>query len=332
MKVAWVHSFNRKANENAGIFMFQLMEHIKNRDIEVEEFYTGKIGILSFWKIVNNLKKVTNGYDIIHAQYGSGCGLVSSLLAGKKLLTLRGSDWYISKKSSNIVKFIHTRLSVLMTKLSLNRFHAIITMSKRMTDELINSGLKIPVYTIMDGIDLIKFSPRNKETERRNYNDDGKNYWILFSSVVNNNPLKRFELAKQAFELVKKKIPNIELKFMSGIPHDKCPSFIACCDVVLLTSTHEGWPNIIKESLALNKPFVSTNVSDLKDIARNESSCTIVEEASEEIMVNEMSKGIQNAIEHLKVNKLNLRKYVDQMNIEVISDQIIETYKTLLSK
>jgi teichuronic acid biosynthesis glycosyltransferase TuaC len=40
-------------------------------------------------------------------------------------------------------------------------------------------------------------------------------------------------------------------------------------DVLLLTSYHEGSPNVVKEAMACNCPIVSSDVGDVKEIISN---------------------------------------------------------------
>lgn len=328
MRVVWVHSFDRNSNQNSGVFMFQLLDHLRQKGWDIKEVYTGKIGLFSFFKVLRHLSKETKGYDVVHAQYGSGCGLVTSFLKGKKLLTLRGSDWYVSKKVNSFKEYIHTRLAVGMTKMSLRKYNAIITMSKKMTAELKKTSSKKKIYTVMDGIDLIKFASRSRNSARQSLGQDkDSNPWVLFSSVAENNPLKRFNLANAAYEMAKREIPNLNLKFMNGISHDKVPDFVASSNVVLLTSTHEGWPNIIKEGLSLNIPFVSTDVSDLKEIAKNEETCTVVAEDDENVMIENLAKGIVKAINF--TDEYDLRKYTHEMDMNFISEELIKIYQNL---
>ena len=328
MKIAWVHSFDKKANKNAGVFMFQLLEDISKKGFIVDEFYTGKINLFSIIPVFFKLRRKLKNYDLIHAQYGSGCGLVVSFLKGPKILTLRGSDWYISKKSNNIREYIHTRLSVYMTYFSIYRYEKVITMSKKMGNEFKNKfpQLESKVYTIMDGIDLMKFTPKNRFEERlKFFKTEDKSPWVLFSSVDDHNPLKRHYLAKKAFNIAKEKEPDLKLKFMNNIAHNDVPSFISCSNVIILTSTHEGWPNIIKEGLALNVPFVSSNVSDLKTIAVVEESCTVVDEEKDEFLfASKLADGILNAI---KNENQDLRKHTKEMQIDCAIDHIINIYK-----
>jgi teichuronic acid biosynthesis glycosyltransferase TuaC len=48
-------------------------------------------------------------------------------------------------------------------------------------------------------------------------------------------------------------------------------------DALLLTSLHEGSPNVVKEALAVNLPVVSTNVGDVPDRIRGIPGSTLLE-------------------------------------------------------
>ena len=61
------------------------------------------------------------------------------------------------------------------------------------------------------------------------------------------------------------------------------PSVVSECDLILITSVYEGWPNCIKEALACNVPFIATDVSDLSEIAKRHSNCRIAEPNPESI-------------------------------------------------
>lgn len=328
MKIVWVHSFNQKENQNAGIFMFQLLEEMRAKGFDIKEVYTGKINVFSFFKVYRYLLKETHNHDLIHAQYGSGCGLLTSLLPGKKILTLRGSDWYITKKVTSWREFLHTRLAVGMTKFSLSRFASIITMSNKMSAEISKISKTFKVFTLMDGIDLDKFSIRTRSEARLALGcENDQNPWVLFSSVAEKNSLKRFHLAHEAFLLAKKQIPNLQLKFMNGVSHHMVPNYVAASDVILLTSTHEGWPNIIKEGLSMNIPFVATDVSDLREIANAENTCTVVEEHKESMMVEQLAQGIIKSINSSE--KPHLRKYTESMGMDAITKSLIKIYQNI---
>lgn len=92
---------------------------------------------------------------------------------------------------------------------------------------------------------------------------------------MTDNALKRKGLAEAAIAHARREVPDIVVRFMNGVPHTDVPLHLSAADAVILTSTHEGWPNIIKEALACNVPFVATDISDLAAIARDAASCHV---------------------------------------------------------
>jgi teichuronic acid biosynthesis glycosyltransferase TuaC len=52
---------------------------------------------------------------------------------------------------------------------------------------------------------------------------------------------------------------------LDGIAHARVPTWMSACDALLLTSRHEGSPNVVKEALACNLPVVAVNVGDVAE-------------------------------------------------------------------
>ncbi len=316
LKIAWIHNFSINIKNASGVFMYQLYDNLKNKkEIEIELINIGTIlnpfiFALKYFKHRKAIKK----FDIVHAQYGSGTGFFVSLLNHNKVLSLRGSDWYVSPYNS-LKERLYYKLGNLLTKLSIKKFNQIIVMSERMKYEICKKYPKTKTIVIPDGLNLSKFYPiQNKSNEK---------YRILFSSVTRGNKVKRYELAEAAYDIFHKRYPNSELVFMTDIPHSDVNMFINSCNVVLLTSTHEGWPNIIKEALACNIPFVSTDVSDLKKIANETDSCFICEPNEDSL-----AEGLEKAFLNNKKDPM-LREIAKKFEIGKISERLVDLYKKL---
>jgi glycosyltransferase involved in cell wall biosynthesis len=113
------------------------------------------------------------------------------------------------------------------------------------------------------------------------------------------------------------------LRVASGIAPEDMPAFVDACDVVLCTSTHEGWPNSIKEALACGVPFVSTDVSDLAEVARAHPVCRVCE-PDPVALGNALCDVLNSPIDP------NLPSSVAQMAIPVISRRLAGAYSALL--
>jgi glycosyltransferase involved in cell wall biosynthesis len=74
---------------------------------------------------------------------------------------------------------------------------------------------------------------------------------------------KRFWLANEVVKSIDLKC-DIELVIANGVPHDAIPLYMSACDVLLITSSSEGSPTIVRESLACQLPIVSVDVGDVR--------------------------------------------------------------------
>jgi glycosyltransferase involved in cell wall biosynthesis len=101
------------------------------------------------------------------------------------------------------------------------------------------------------------------------------------------------------------------------------PKFIACCNLALCTSTHEGWPNSLKEALACNIPFVSTDVSDMAGIASRREVCKVGAPNAEAL-----SSMIESALKLPADPELN--DEVADMALEKVSQRIASLYLQIL--
>src|SRR5262249_29620005 len=148
-------------------------------------------------------------------------------------------------------------------------FDQVIVMSQRMRNDLRRAHRRANGVTVLpDGIDLEKFTPVDRNEARRRLGFAGDTRpWVLFASLRSNNPVKRHDLALAAVRRASIRRSDLVLKTLSGRPHHEVPLWMNAANVLLLTSTREGWPNVVKEALACNVPFVATDVSDLARIA-----------------------------------------------------------------
>lgn len=283
IKILWTHTFDPKIS-GSGNFMYNFQKNITSSTFEIKFLYLGKLNNpFNLFRAIIKLKKCENNFDIIHAQFGSMCGFITSFSSKNKIITLRGSDWHIYK-GNDLKEKIHAYIAYFFTKISLAKFNEIIVMSNRMKIEIEHKFPYKKLSIVTDPIDNQIFKPINKEFARRYYfNTNSKSPWILITTLSKSNPIKRIDIAMRAVEIVKEIIPNIELKIATNVPYDEMPFFVSSCDLVLCTSTHEGWPNFIKESLACNIPFISTDVSDLSIIANKYKSCKISIDTPEKI-------------------------------------------------
>jgi glycosyltransferase involved in cell wall biosynthesis len=122
-----------------------------------------------------------------------------------------------------------------------------------------------PYHVIPHGIDTDLFQPRDPVAARSALGFEGEHPRVLFAA----DPalaVKRIALARSAMDLVRRELPDAELLVMHGRDQADVVQAMSACQALVLTSRHEGGPNVIKEAMACNLPVVSTRVGDVEEV------------------------------------------------------------------
>jgi glycosyltransferase involved in cell wall biosynthesis len=324
MRILWPHNFNPDIPQ-AGKFMYTFANALMQTGLRIELMYLGDISSpRRLYLARERVRRVSQDFDITHAQFGSGCAIASCSAVGARIVSLRGSDWH-RYPGPDWGEYLHGIGSKTLTCLSLRAFDAVIAMSNRMTVDVGDAFKGLPIFTVPDPINTKLFRPQDRISARQRVFGTGCTApWVLFTTISKNNPIKRIELALESIKSASTKISGLQLKCASGISHAQMPDFVACCDVALCTSTHEGWPNSIKESMACGLPFVATDVSDLKEIAMRHQGCSVCDAEPAAL-----GDGIVRAVKSGR--DLALALELSSMGLSAASERLNAVYERVLS-
>ena len=122
------------------------------------------------------------------------------------------------------------------------------------------------VRVVPSGIDLDRFKPMEPLACKQKLGWSTRTFHVLFASS-SGDPVKRPWLARAAVAQMSVNEPDrpAEFHYLSGLPTQEVPLWLNASDALLLTSLHEGSPNIVKESLACGLPVVSVDVGDVAE-------------------------------------------------------------------
>ena len=307
MHILFISSGNKKNGispiiKNQGDSLVSLGHQVSYFTIQGKGF----MGYLRNVFILRNYIK-DNPFDIIHAHY-SLSAVVATLAGGRSIVvSLMGSD----VKAKNILKYIIKLFAFLFWK-------KIIVKSTDMKNSL---NLK-DVHVVPNGVNFERFQPINKEKSLNivQWNYDKKH--LLFAADPERKE-KNFQLAKEAFEILKDK--RVEMHSLADVPNELVPYHLNAADVVLLTSLWEGSPNIIKEAMSCNIPVIATNVGDVKELISNVSGCFISSFDSRDL-AHKMVLALKFAEE---TGRTEGRKQIIKLNLnsEAVAKAIIEIYE-----
>lgn len=220
-------------------------------------------------------------FDLIDAHYFYPDG-VAAVLLGRALgrpvvVTARGSDLNL------IAQYAIPRRWILWAA---QHADGLIAVSSGLKQRLIDLGIAADrVEVLRNGVDLALFRPHDRNAERRAL---GLTRPTLLA-VGNLVALKRHRLMIEAVA----QMPDVELaivgdgperaglerlarerrvadrvRFFGRIAQHRLPEIYSAADVLLLVSTHEGWPNVLLESMACGTPVIVSDLAGIADIVR----------------------------------------------------------------
>jgi teichuronic acid biosynthesis glycosyltransferase TuaC len=254
-------------------------------------------------------------YDLVHAQFGQ-----SGLLALPKplplVVTFRGSD-LLGVVGNNGRYTLAGRLLQSASWLVARVADEVIIVSEALARRLPRRSF----HVIPSGVDLALFRPVPPAEARRQLGLPEERRLILFAANPA-DPIKRYGLARAAFDRLKGD-HNVEMVVTKGVPYDKMPLYMNACDVLLLTSLHEGSPNVVKEALACDLPVVSTDVGDVRARIGSIEGCTIVRDSPDE-----MATALHMVLQRNK--RIDGRRLVADLDENVLTEQVIGVYHKAL--
>ena len=170
------------------------------------------------------------------------------------------------------------------------------------------------------GIDLHLFKPLKKEEARKMLNLPQDEKILLFPANPR-RPEKRYDIAEQAYEIVKREFQNIRMIALRNIPRKKLPLYLNSADLMILTSDYEASPMVIKEAMAVNLPIVSLDVGDVAEMIQETKGCFISKQNPEDFasLVKEVLKNGNS--------RTKGRERILELDNEKIAKRILEVYQ-----
>lgn len=245
IKVVFISSGN--SNNDISAAVKKQGETLQQAGVDIEYFKIKGKWLPGYFRNIfmfrTFLKKNPN--NIFHAHYALSAYVASMAGAKPLVVSLMGSDVHAGFYYKYLNKFF-------------NHFFwtACIIKSERMKNaSKITNSILIP-----NGVDMKIYHFHNKNNARGKLGLDKNKKFALFVA----NPArkeKNFSLSNLAIEKCNKKV---ELLIVNDKTHEELNLFYNAADVLLLTSFHEGSPNVVKEAMACNCPVVSTDVGDVR--------------------------------------------------------------------
>ncbi len=139
---------------------------------------------------------------------------------------------------------------------------------------------------------------------------------------------KRFSLARKAVDLLATRGFEVELHTLHYVPHDDVPVWLNASDCLLLTSTQEGSPNIVKEALACDRPVVSVDVGDVAERTAGRQDCFVTAHRPEDLAAK-LEIVLRNRAAFSGVRTL---PGVSDLSLEAVAERLCQVYRIVIDR
>lgn len=290
-------------------------------------FFTKRNSLIGFLKSLNELNQMIKNFqpDLIHVNYGSSTSFLV-LLAQKKcpwIISFGGSE-LLGHPNKGIIWRLREIFAKNLSKISAFYADKIICVSNNLKQEL-KEKTQQKVSIIPRGVNINLFINKDKIGARKELGVSNDEKVVIFSLPRLNAGVKNLELAQRTISILEKKY-KIKLIILNNYTQTEIIRFLEAGDCLLVTSKHEGSPNIVKESMCMNLPIVSVDCGDVKERLKNVSN-SYISESYDEI---ELAKLVEKALE---IGMSNGREIIikDGIDLNSTTNKIINIYSNINS-
>ena len=218
-------------------------------------------------------------FDLIDAHYFYPDG-VAAVLLGRALgrpvvVTARGSDLNLIAEYAIPQGWI---------RWSARHADGLVAVSRGLKQRLANLGIaEERVHVLRNGVDPALFRPTDRDAARQALGLTRptllavgnlvrlKSHRMMVEALVG---LPAVDLVivgegpeRAAIEaLARERQVADRVRLLGHVPQDRLPDIYSAADLLLLVSTHEGWPNVLLESMACGTPVIASDVDAIADI------------------------------------------------------------------
>jgi glycosyltransferase involved in cell wall biosynthesis len=279
-------------------------------------------------------------FDLIDAHYFYPDG-VAAVLLGRALdravsVTARGSDLNVIAQHAVPRRWI---------RWAAQNADGLVAVSGGLKRRLVELGVGADrVRVLRNGVDLALFRPHDRETTRGTLGFTRPSLLAVGNLVA----LKRHRLMVEALtqlpegelvivgdgperagieRLARERNVTHRVRLLGRVAQDRLPEIYSAADLLLLVSTHEGWPNVLLESMACGTPVVVSPMDGIADIVG-------AAEAGR-ILADDTPSGLAAAISELLAappSRLATRLYAEHFDWQTTTDGQIALFHEILER
>jgi len=284
-------------------------------------------GVMHYLRSALRLRRMLRAahFPVLHAHYGH-CGIVALLARRREriVVSFMGDDLLGSRRPDGAITLPSRWVAGFNRWLLRWVYDHSIVKSLEMQAKAAADGHKLSL--IPNGVDLERFRPAGRRQAQRYLGWDEAQRHVIFVADPARAE-KNFVLAQQAVGCMPPGTCVLHPVF--SLPNEALPVYYNAADVLLLTSFHEGSPNVVKEAMACNCPVVATRVGDVAWLLGELSGHYLADWQPQELAAS-----LQRAIEFRRLaggtqGRERLREL--GLDAQAITRRLLEVYERLLA-
>lgn len=311
-----------------GVFVKEQVESLRSIGVDVRLLHldrvTGGRGV--YRTLPRLLREALESHepDLVHVMYGGVTAELAARVVSDEtplVISYCGND-LLGEGAATLPRRLTGRMGVVCSRRAARRARAIVVKSEVLSSALpgdIDRGL---VWLVPNGVDLDLFKPADAAACRAALGWAEDRRHVLFPADPNRTE-KRFALAAGAVEKLRDAGVRIELHTLDRVAREEVPSWFNASDAIILTSTHEGSPNVVKEALACNVAVVSVDVGDVRDRIAGIEGCFLAQ-----ANIDDLAAKLQSALDWGRVDS---RRIVEELSHRRVAERLRAIYTEVLT-
>ncbi|MBD3426574.1 MAG: glycosyltransferase [Candidatus Omnitrophica bacterium] len=302
-----------------GIFVKRQVDSLLRRGMDCRVRFIGR-GLAQNLKSVIRLGEDVEWSDIVHCHFGHTGSLVLPWKIVKKrplVVSFCGGD-LLGNVGKNGRYMAKESVLALVNSLASRFFDYSLVQSAQLMERVRSRNKKIARY----GTDTDQFREINREESKKAVGLGGYEGKIIFFMGQKDVPVKNYPLFREAMGRLR---TEHKCLCLGNISSGNMVEMMNAADVCVLTSFHEGSPNVIREAMACNRPIVSVDVGDTREMLEPVEGCFVTSHDPGQI-----ASAVSKALEHPKTEA---RERLIEMGLDTegAASNIMAVYNDILS-
>ncbi|MHC5064195.1 MAG: glycosyltransferase [Planctomycetota bacterium] len=245
------------------------------------------------------------------------------------MVTARGTDLNVLAEHDGIRRQIRAASRDAFALLAVSR-----PLAERF-EAVIGSGRSVQVAR--NGVDLERFRPGDALFARRELGlpeqvklvlgvgrlVDGKGFHLMAKALRDLDSSVHFALVGEgpAAPRIRQLAPEGRLHLLGAQPPERVALCYQACDLLVLPSDREGWPNVVTEALASGRPVVATSVGAVPDMLASPLVGSMVRVGDSRSLGREVARWLQSSPDEMAIRRF-AERFSWQETVELHVDLI----------